>query len=362
MMSGEEGMSPSAVKWLRYGVIALISVILILGAQVLENITDTAPAASVFHSSHTWVGFLNELGFAFLIALVIIIGIEQWSRNEFNRTVSIKINDIQNNVFRSTFSRNIPKSLIDEVDNLVLRADFVRQNHRSTYRMRLVNAKQINKNANDTRAIIASVNTSYKVKNVSGVRKDFPVRVELEKSPIEGLEGSVSIQEIAIRGNPITENNLRKADEDAPDGFSFRKFEHVISGINPGEEVEVACKFQIVMRTTGTEVWRSLLPSDGMTLVVYLPPGAKNFDAFALHRAELTRRLSDEESGYHEWVLDQAVLPHQGIAFRWIMDDRSLPVYDASEKDDKKTIQAAVLQHLAAGEGPAQPSFSRDSA
>src|SRR5690348_2278399 len=62
-------------RFLRYVVIGFVGVLLILAAVILENVSGTAPSESVWHKSFTWVSLLNELGFAFVISLIIIFGI-----------------------------------------------------------------------------------------------------------------------------------------------------------------------------------------------------------------------------------------------------------------------------------------------
>jgi hypothetical protein len=304
-------------RFLRYVVIGFVGVLLILAAVILENVSGTAPSESVWHKSFTWVSLLNELGFAFVISLIIIFGIEQGSRDEFNSTINARMDDIQNSVFQSTFKRNIPKELIDEVENLVLRADFIRSNHRSTYRMRRLTPEEVNNNDGVPRVLIADITTVYNVRNVSGIRKDFTVRLELEKSPVLEYENFVKIEDVSVNGVSLTDVERNTGDDIAPDTTYFKNFEHVIKNLDAGSEASVFLRYTSVKNLNDMEMWRSLLPSDGMTMSVQLPQGTGAFGIHAWHRADLIRNIHDDHNAYYEYTLDQAVLPHQGIVFWW---------------------------------------------
>lgn len=61
----------------RYLIIALLAFGLIGLSAILEVSLTIPPSDSVFHHATTLIQFVNELGFAFLISLIIIIGLEQ---------------------------------------------------------------------------------------------------------------------------------------------------------------------------------------------------------------------------------------------------------------------------------------------
>jgi len=304
-------MNNRRIFWL-----GVISLILLFVANLLEIATKTPPDQSYWWAAATWVSFIKELGIAFFIALIISIAIERAARTEFDKTIKQRVTEIQENVFKSTFSRNIPKALIDEVENLVLRADFIRRDHRTTYRLSIRSARAINPAiVNDFNVVFIDKTTFYVVKNVSGVRKDFSVKVGIEKPPIEELKNYVSIDQVRIRDQELTPEMIRGGDMDLQD--AFKNFEHTVRNIEPNQEVTVLTKCTVIKMLTDVEIWRSLLPSDGMHLTVQFPPGTGAFGASSLHRAEVSKLVSDDAAGYHEWKLDQAVLPHQGIVFWW---------------------------------------------
>lgn len=181
-------------RLLRYLAILLLAVVCI-GLSAIWEISLTIPAGeSVFHKATTGIAILSELGFAFLISFIIIISLEQRSRDEFNQTVNQRITHIQDNVFKSTFSRNIPKPLIDEVDKLVLRADFVRESYNCTYRFQLADAANLNSSAPDVRVLISDVSVVYRIRNVSGVRQPCNITAGIEKSPVDGLNDMVEFK------------------------------------------------------------------------------------------------------------------------------------------------------------------------
>ena len=99
----------------------------------------------------------------------------------------------------------------------------------------------------------------------------------------------------------------------------FLRINVPIGDVNPGDAVRVLFTYRAIKHTRDYEVLRSLLPSSSITLTVHLPPRTPTVGANALHRASLGEQIKDVDNGYYEWVLDQAILPHQAIIFWWDM-------------------------------------------
>jgi hypothetical protein len=296
-------------KITRYLLVALLAFGFIGLSAILEVSLEVPTKDSVFHHITTLIQFLNELGFAFLISLIIIIALEQRTREEFEITVRDRITSIQANVFESTFGRNLPKSVISEVENLVLKADFIREDHTSSYRFRLANAQNLTKDAPSIDLLLVNVTVTYRVRNVSGIRKTYSIRPGIEKSPIPELTNQVRYEELKINDTP-------QPFQPKEDG-NFIRLPIEVPDIGSGEIARISMRYQSIKHVRDYEIWRSLIPSNGMTLRVTLPPGTPCCEANALHRASLAQRVSDTINGYYEWVLDQAILPHQGIIFWW---------------------------------------------
>lgn len=315
----------SYVKRNKYALVTILSLSFLLIATYIEYGAHPDPTKEMFlTASKTWIGIFKELSFALLIALIISVGIEESSRKELNEAVSNHVKEIQNNVFNSTFGRNIPKEILSEMEDLVLKADFVRSRHRATYNLSIKNVKEWDPNLRDYKIIVAEATTSYFVRNVSGVTKSFVVKIELEKPPFDELKKYTSIDSVKIRGIELSSKEIEDGDAIAPDTEDFKKFEHTIENIAPGAEVEVVSKYKEIKMLNDVEIWRSLLPSDGMTLTLSLPKEATKWSAHALHREEARLRSSSKESGVHEWAVESGVLPHQGIVFWWRCTDESL--------------------------------------
>ncbi|MBK4721905.1 hypothetical protein JJL56_23915 [Azospirillum sp. YIM DDC1] len=306
------------VKRNKYAIVTILSLTFLLIATYIEYVSHADQMSSLFLlSSKTWTSLFKELSFALLIALVISIGIEESSRKELNDAVSDHVKDIQRNVFNSTFGRNIPREILAEVEDLVLKADFVRSRHRAIYTLSIKNVRDWDACLPDRKVIVAEATTSYVVRNVSGVPKDFTVKIELEKPPFDDLKKYTSITSVKINDVELTNDEITDGDANAEDTDNFKKFEYTITSIRPGQEVEVVSKFKEIKMMSDVEIWRSLLPSDGMTLTLSLPKEATHWGAHALHREEARLRSSSLESRVHEWSVESGVLPHQGIVFWW---------------------------------------------
>jgi len=302
----------------RYFLVSTLSLGFILAGLLIENASDTPPHMSFIQSNLTWIRLCSELGVAFLIALTVMLTIEAASREEFSKTVNKKIAEIQENVIKATFSRSLPKALVDEVDRLILRTDFIRRNHRGIYNLRIRKAMEISPNLGTFEVVEVVIITDYVIKNVSGVLKDYEIRYEIDKLPLLELEDVARIESVQVDGKEVLDLEKDTSDTKGITRSDYLdKFTYKIKNMKPDSEVRIVTKSTQFKSLDAQEIWRTFLPSDGMNLRVTLPEDRLTCKARAMNRVELTKMPSNEECGHHEWDLNNPVLPYQGIVFWW---------------------------------------------
>jgi hypothetical protein len=76
----------------------------------------------MFKQEKTWINLLKEIGFASLIALVLIVANEITSHNRHMASALRIQRIISNNVFKGIFGINTPESIVDEAITTVFRA------------------------------------------------------------------------------------------------------------------------------------------------------------------------------------------------------------------------------------------------
>jgi hypothetical protein len=274
---------------------------------------------SILWSPLTYAALFREFGFACIIAFVISMAIERVARREFSETINQRLLDVQKAVFRAIYFRDLTPQLVSEVETLIFNADFMRHNHRQAYTLSLTNARELdptNPLVPDYPIMQCDVTMSYEVRNISREEKDFLVRIELEKAYPEFLNKFVRIKGVKINGVDMLRVEIDKCDTDCPDTEDFRCFEKIVRNIQPGDRVKVNAVWQVLKDPDDSEVWRSIYPSDGMTLGVNFPKAVRLKGAHALHRQIISSK-GIEGASYYEWSIEKAVLPHQGIVFWW---------------------------------------------
>ena len=305
------------ITFLRNMQILAAGLFFLLAAEIGNEAMRGGWEWSIFWRLPTWISLSEEIGFALIIAFLISAAIERAATREFHHNVDERMKEIQRQVFRSTYGRNVPPALIDEVELLVLQANFLRHGHRLTYNLEMKKASELaNGKAGvpDISVIVAEVNMSYELENISSLPEPYKVKLTLELPPFDALKEYVQFHSVGINGELLTGDDLKKGI--GTPSADFTQFERTIPSVLPGQRMKVKATWQAIKAIDDVELWRSVLPSDGMTLCVRFPKEAKVKGANALHRSDLAERTGGYGQ-YREWAIDEAVLPHQGIVFWW---------------------------------------------
>lgn len=257
----------------------------------------------------TYVSLLHELGFAFIIALVISIGIEAYARSQHNKLVEKQMGDLKRDVLRESLGVVVSKNIFEEVKDLVLLSPFERSGHRSEYDLKVIEH-------NESKYMLCYVTTYYRVINRTNLSQDFPISCYIDKPAVPDLDGRVRVQSVFVDGKKINENELMNGDQAEPDTVTFKRFKHNIL-IESGDDADITISYTMVKELNDTEVWKSIYPGDGMTLCVRFPNEVKVLDAHSLHRLPVKKIAEVIEAGSYTWTIDKPILPHQGIVFWW---------------------------------------------
>lgn len=266
--------------------------------------------------------FIEEFGFACVIGCVIAYTIERVSRREFDRAVDSRINAIQRNVFRSTYGRNMTEGLVREVEKLILEANFLRHGHRITYHLSKCRARDLDPSDTtipDIDVVKTEVILWYDVENISTLPREYTLTLTVEKPPYEALKRFVEIDSLVVSGKEYSKEERTKFTSDKPGEVLLQ----TPVSIDSKKRISVRSSWKMIKLATDVELWRSFLPSDGMTLCVHFPEGTEAKDANAIHRtAVIPRHVGDV---YCEWAIEGPVLPQQGILFWWRCGDQTTP-------------------------------------
>jgi hypothetical protein len=120
-----EVMSIKTKEFIAYLIIALASGSLIFASLKVGDHGDTLSS------------FLKELGFAGIIALIVIFTVERFSKGrhvkESNEFVESLINKINNSMFHAIYDRNLPHPIFKEIEEVVLSSQAYTKDSRLDY-------------------------------------------------------------------------------------------------------------------------------------------------------------------------------------------------------------------------------------
>jgi hypothetical protein len=335
-------------------VLLSIALLVLIAALISEHLAAQPNAPGII-SINTLSELLREAAFAFLIAFAVIATVELESREEreqkaerdqrhflkelenertkFNQTVDATLKQIQSDVFRATFQRRIPKRIVDEVNELVFTADFVRTDHHQTLTLRNITAADLDTHLGSCDLVKLEVQGDYTVENVSGVAKAFDIRLVSEKPPDKVLQEYVTAELLSLwlDGHNINIGH-EKVDQDEHTLTKTWKVE----GIPPDSTLRVLTKQVMIKYPNDYAAWRSGYPTCGLKYTVEFPEQVRVCDAEALHRTPLVRqRLSERKFDY---LVSGPVLPHQGVLVWWCCKPTGL--------DDQKAASISAGQLL----------------
>ena len=306
--------------------LALVAIVLLFAAGIWEAQLVDSTDDLYWKSPHVWNGVVREIGFACLIALLIIIFVEASSRQrqenaalsflerERQRASELR-EELGRDVFRAVYCRETPASLVDGVIDQVLSCNVVRTYHRSDYKLlELDVAADENK---DKRYVCLQIHGEYVVKNISRDTITVPIGIGFPTPGPMNLKKYAKITSVKIGGIELNEHEIREGDfaaEDDSDKIRFMWKRKLAAG----NQLEVMYTAQLVKERSDNEVWTSLFPSTGMELSLTVEVDDLEFDARSLSSKDVERLIGTRASNeMNKWRLNGPILPHQSIIVWW---------------------------------------------
>lgn len=268
-----------------------------------------------FAKAKTWIGVLKEMGFASLIALIIAVVIERSSRARQEMTTSERQREIAESVFRGVFETDIPKTIVEEVVEGVLKSKIVRLDHTNTY---VLNDRTKEVEGKSHKYIELTATSSYTLQNVSKENVVVPIRLMFPVPGNPHLRDIAKLVNFAINDRALNAQEINAGNEAAGGNTEYLQRYLWERELAPGATVQVRATSTLIKDRSDNEIWTSLYPSKSMRLYVTMNCQDMAFGAAALHRESIKKVAGEEgDMGHHEWELARPVLPYQGIVFWW---------------------------------------------
>lgn len=262
----------------------------------------------------------KELSFACYIAAVLSVSVEHLTQKRherlerrFEETFSNFSREIAGNVLRAVVAKNLPESVVQQLEGQVFRKTLFRPQSCVTYVLR----KDFETIDGKKRPfVIWKQHQSFQVTNQSDELRTYPLLSTVSLD--DGYERFAKVLQLRVDGVSISEGQEDKDGRTyvfakSQGNDSSMTVQHTIN-ITPGATRDVEVQIQGAGPAHTWEMFVTILPIDRFKLSIRHEPGEFDISAITLHPGEARRVACTDDM--MEWEI-QGLLPGQGMAFKW---------------------------------------------
>ncbi len=291
----------------------LILAFVMLVLSILSEVEAPVELTRHMLSLTTLSEFLRELSFSMFIAFALIATVEAESRRELSSQVTNDLERIKENVFSATFRRSFPAAILDEIEHLVFKQNFIRLDHEIHYAL---NIECVQVNGEEKKTVRLHMTSRSTVQNVSSQPQDFLISLQSENPPFPALKDKLELKLLGVQ----VEGEARSCPSLEIINDSDSKYgKHLVKSIPPGKSLSIELSMTSFKVMNDYEVWRTIYPTSSLRVSVTYPTEAFKFGANALHRESLSALSTGVNA--MSYKIEGAMLPHQGLVFWWCCDD-----------------------------------------
>lgn len=259
------------------------------------------------------LAFLGDLGASFIIGVVLVYTLELFTRKRQLQENQKFIDEVNKNVLSSVYKRIIPESSFKEVEDTLLNARVERTNYEISLVLKDFPPELAGdglEGVNVDEHFLVHMHSSYSIRNLSSFKREHTVLFGVEVPVEKALEKFVKIDSFNIDGNEYIEHS----DGDEPGKANLEKATTV--SLEPYSSVSVKMQGTTVKRKIDSEVWASIVPSDGVVVRIEAPNNIE-LNCRANHSKEIVFCEGHEQKQERVWKLEHGILPYQSIVAWW---------------------------------------------
>ncbi|WP_439471877.1 hypothetical protein [Brevundimonas sp.] len=266
---------------------------------------------------------LHEIGFAFIVSAVLWLVFELHLSNKSEKTWEGRIDNIIQNVFLGVLRKDLPKGLIDEVQRVILDAQFVRRQYRIEYRLKDATFAATPQTQSDCVEMV--VRLSYKLTNITKQILPLELKITLPNPIHPALKTFNQVQSFKVfrEGKEIALDlsqaraGFQKALKD--DTTTEVPFVLPEIQIGPGHEISVEAEYAMAKEAEDSELLEMLYPGDGLEMTIddRGVAGRRLVYARSVHRVGIEADVSAINPETKYLRIEDYVLPSQGVLVWW---------------------------------------------
>lgn len=258
------------------------------------------------------IGGVTEVGFAFLIAWVVAIIIEQSARREYDKYTQEKAVLISQNVFGYLYSVSFPRSAFTAMEKHVFEAPVIKTKQLLSY--------ELPDHEVAPGWLKMKCEFDYTLKNLSDKAVRHNVRFHVSK--VCGLNEpavpGIGLQTLVIGDDVIPAERFSEINEAEPDEVGQERFV-VERLIGAGEELRVRVTFSQIKRTMDNDLWQSNSVCENLEVKLRYNPEIHQVFAEPVHPVKKFAFDAGPCNGdqCRTVRIDTALLPSNGIFMWW---------------------------------------------
>ncbi|MGO3422828.1 MAG: hypothetical protein ACTIMZ_10275 [Pseudoalteromonas distincta] len=256
--------------------------------------------------ANTIYPILTSVASAMIAGVILSVTVERLSSEQRESETRQAIVDIKKNLFRAIYSRSLPDVIFNEVQESLLNSNVVRRKYTIDYIIKPLKVNASEPECHDH--FLCSVSSAYELENITNKVINHKVHFGLEASVDSKYSRHTKITSFRCDGKA---QDCENKDDDRQVSIE------TTVEIKPGHKILVNMQGQLVKRDTDSELWSSLIPSDGVSLRVTSQIDGLDIDAKINNSQDLTVITFDKEAGVYHWDHTNGIFPYQSIVFWW---------------------------------------------
>lgn len=268
----------------------------------------------------------RELGFAGMVAVILIISLEQFSKARHSREVQKQIEGINRDLFFSLFKKKFTEPIIGELQNILFYTKLCRSELELNYELTKIPNPQIATHDQIGKEVVKCQFTStYVLENVTADSIEHELCTYIELPMVQELHSLCEISSVKVQhtltapvsnGDERVKSPIKVAAPTEINPKPLISLEHKTKvALGPYQKIRVRVRAQYIKNMYDTELWCTLVPTDGCRLNVSVPQG--NLKVLATAHNSNPFEPIDSNATLNTWKLNSGMLPHQSVSFWW---------------------------------------------
>lgn len=251
---------------------------------------------------------LKEIGFAFLVAATLAVSIDFITRRKHEVAADRLVDRMKENLFHAVFGRDVPPKLYSQVKRHFLNTEFYRTDFKVVFVFG--SAGEDPANVDPENFVKYMEQTSYVVKNISNIKRTYPIQITLEGSSLEIEEGPKSYKYEDLKVN--NKNVAFDVQRDSVRGCLVASYNLDLS---PGEDAKIDSATHAYVRFEDEMIITMTIPTEGVAISAVSHVPSLVVRASSNHPEELEEIRKDPT--FMEWRQESAMFPGQGFVLSW---------------------------------------------